>query len=87
MSIKIWNAWAGMFSSPENWSPSAEPAAGDNLYIQNGMAMMVGQTFGSDSARSTIGLTGQAASDVPMLVMLDATLKDVLVDTSSNCPF
>jgi len=48
--------------------------------------MMVGQTFGSDSARSTIGLTGQAASDAPTLVVLDATLKNVLVDTASESP-
>jgi len=86
MPDKIWNAWAGIFSSPWNWSPSAAPAAGDNLYIQNGTAMMVGQTFGSDSARSTIGLTGQAASDAPTLVVLDATLKNVLVDTASESP-
>jgi len=84
MSAKTWNAWAGLFSSPWNWSPDTAPAAGDNLYIQSGTAIMVDQTFGSDDVPSTISLAGPQGSDTPELVMLNVTLKNVRVDEATT---
>jgi len=84
MPAKTWNAWAGLFSSPWNWSPDTAPAAGDNLYIQSGTAIMVDQTFGSDDVPSTISLAGPQGSDTPELVMLNVTLKNVRVDEATT---
>lgn len=82
MSAKTWNAWAGLFSSPRNWTPDGAPAAGDSLYIQSGTAIMANQTFGSDSTLSTISFAAPLGSDTPKLVMLNVTLRNVRIDES-----
>ena len=83
MSIKTWNVRFGLFSSATNWAPAEAPVAGDALVIQRGAAIIANQAFGSASARSTIGLVGQAVTDSPALVLWNATLNNVLVDNAT----
>ena len=86
MSVKTWNARAGLFSSSWNWLPSGAPVAGDGLTIQSGAAILANQTFGSASVRSTIGLTGPAGSNSSTLVLWNSTLVNVLVDNAAPSP-
>lgn len=83
MSVKTWTARAGSFSSAQNWSLPSVPVAGDSLYVQSGTVMMAGQTFGSDSVRSTIGLIGETNAKPPTLVLWNETLDKVDI---SNAP-
>lgn len=77
MSIKNWNAATGSFMAPLNWSSTNAPIAGDNLYLQSGIAILAHRTFGSAAALTTIGLIGATAASAPVLVLQDVTLKNV----------
>ncbi len=77
--VRNWQARAGLFSVARNWSPSQSPVAGDNLYIQNGTAVLAGQTFGSASVQTTIGLTGASAAGAPVLALANVTLTNVKI--------
>jgi len=82
MSVKNWNAPAGLFSSASNWSPSEAPVAGDVLYIQSGAALLYNQTFGSASTQTIIGLTGEQAASPSQLVMWNVTLEHVTINNA-----
>jgi len=45
MSVKNWNTLVGLFSSASSWLPSETPIAGDNLYINNGSAILFRPRF------------------------------------------
>ncbi len=77
--VKNWQARGGSFSVARNWSPSQSPVAGDNLYIQSGMAVLAGQTFGSAGVQTTIGLTGASAAGAPTLALANVTLTNVKI--------
>lgn len=81
--VRNWTVFAGLFSSPGDWSPAGTPVAGDTLYIQRGLVVMVGQTFGSPSASTAISLIGDTAASAPMLALVNDTLRNVVV---SNTP-
>ncbi len=78
-----WTASAGLFSSPADWSPAGAPAAGDTLYVQTGLVVMFGQTFGSIGTPSAISLIGGTAASAPTLALINDTLLNVNV---SNTP-
>ena len=80
---KNWTASAGLFSLPGSWSPAGTPAAGDTLYVQAGMVVMFGQTFGSPATPSAISLIGDTATSAPILALVNDTLRNVDI---SNTP-
>ena len=82
MAIKNWNAGFGLFSAGNNWSPDEAPAAGDKLYISDGAAILYDETFGSADAPSSIGLTGDDASQPSRLIAWNATLANVTLDNA-----
>lgn len=82
MSVKNWNVLMGLFSSAYSWSPSEVPVAGDNLYIQNGTAVIFNKTFGSDSLKTSIGLTGPTAENSPQVIAYNVTLKNVDINNA-----
>ncbi len=81
--VRNWTAWVGLFSSPGDWSPAGTPVAGDTLYVQNGLVVMVGQTFGSAGAPTALSLIGDTAASAPMLALFNDTLRNVNI---SNTP-
>lgn len=82
MSVKSWKAPVGLFSSARNWSPSEAPVAGDNLYIQSGTAVLFNTAFGSNDAKTSIGLTGPATDNSPQVIAYDVTLKNVDINNA-----
>ena len=84
--VRNWQVGSGLFSVASNWSPSQAPAAGDSLYVQNGNVQLAGQSFGSSSVQSTIGLTGASTTGAPTLSLANATLTNVEINEAPPAP-
>lgn len=82
MAAKNWNAPAGLFSDAQSWSPTQAPVPGDNLYIQSGIAVLAGGSFGSAGAATTLGLAGDTTTSQPILVLWNATLTNVQINNA-----
>ncbi len=84
MSVKNWNTLVGLFSSASSWLPSETPIAGDNLYINNGSAILFNESFGSESAASSVGLIGGTSDNRPQLIIWNVTLNNVAINNASQ---